>query len=90
MDLKTSGNLLTCSQAIRQGIDEHYAEMKASRRKTECTLINEAAGRLVAQGSRLTYGSILKEAGLSPYRAKCDPVIRDLLQQWIGGFAPGD
>lgn len=75
---------------VRQALNEHQAEIKASRTKTECARINEAAVRLVVQETRLTYGAILKEAGLGKYRAKCDPVIRDLLQQWIGGFAPRD
>lgn len=68
----------------------HRVAWRAARRQSRREAINAAAARLVARGSRLTYGTILKEARLSRYTAQCDPTLRELLQQWAGGFAPHD
>lgn len=73
---------------IRKALDDRRVRLKTVRTQRECAQINEAAARLVANGSRLNFASILREAGLSKYRGQCDPVIHDLLQQWVGGFAP--
>lgn len=73
---------------IREALDDRRVRLKTLRTQRECAQINEAAARLVAIGSRLNYAAILREAGLSVYRGQCDPVIHDLLQQWVGGFAP--
>lgn len=71
---------------VQQAVAEHRAELKTARRERECEQINAAAARLIAQGVSLSYRAILAEAGLDKYRAQCDPAIRDLLRQWIGGF----
>jgi transposase len=73
---------------IREAQEDRRIRLKTLRTQRECAQINEAAARLVANGSRLKFASILREAGLSKYRGQCDPVIHDLLQQWVGGFAP--
>ncbi len=74
----------------QQATRSHREALRATRRQARQAAINAAAARLVARGSRLTYGSILKEAKLSKYTAQCDSTLRDLLQQWVGGFAPHD
>lgn len=75
---------------VREVIEERQAAVKTSRTERECAEVNAAAARLVVRGARLSCATILQEAGLSKYRNQCDPVIHDLLQQWIGGFAPRD
>jgi len=74
---------------VRQAVQEHRARITASRIQAQIAQINEAAARLVAQGTRLTYETILKEAGLSEHSDKC-PVVRERLQRWTGSFAPRD
>jgi len=74
----------------RQAARLHRAKWRGLRRQARQAAINAAAARLVARGSRLTYGTILKEAGLSRYTSQCDPALRELLHQWVGGFAPHD
>ena len=75
---------------VRQAVQEHQARMRAARTEARCAQINEAAARLVAQGSRLTYKAILEEAGLHKCSAKADPVVLALLRRWVGDFAPRD
>ena len=74
----------------RQASRLHWAKWRGARRQARQAAINAAAARLVARGSRLTYGTILQEARLSRFTAKCDQTLRDLLAQWVGGFAPHD
>ena len=73
---------------IREALEDRRVRLKTLRTQRECAQINEAAARLVANGSRLNFAAILREAGVSKSRGKYDPVIHDLLQQWVGGFAP--
>jgi len=75
---------------VRQAVQEHQARMRVARTEARCAQINEAAARLVAQGSRLTYKAILKEVGLHKCSAKADPVVQTLLRRWVGDFAPRD
>lgn len=75
---------------VQQAARSHRARWRDARRQARQAAINAAAARLVARGTRLTYGIILKEAGLSTHTPKSDPVLRDLLQQWVGGFAAHD
>jgi len=74
---------------VRQAVQQHRARIKAARTQAKIAQINESASRLVAQGARPTYETILKGAGLSEHSDK-SPVIRKLLQQWTGNFAPRD
>jgi transcriptional regulator with XRE-family HTH domain/transposase len=77
-------------ETVRRAVREHQARMRAARTEARCAQINEAAARLVAQGSRLTYKAILEEAGLHKCSAKADPVVLVLLRRWVGDFAPRD
>jgi hypothetical protein len=75
---------------VRQAVKEHLARMRDARTEARCAQINEAAARLVAQGSRLTYKAILEEVGLHKCSAEADPVVHALLRRWVGDFAPRD
>ena len=75
---------------VRQAVQEHQARMRDARTEARCAQINEAAARLVAQGSRLTYKAILDEVGLHKCSAEADSVVHALLRQWVGDFAPRD
>ena len=75
---------------VRQAVQEHQAKMRALRTKMRCAQINEAAARLVAQGSRLTYRALLEEVGLHKCSAQADPAVQDLLRRWVGDFPSGD
>jgi transcriptional regulator with XRE-family HTH domain len=77
-------------ETVRQAVREHQARMRSARTEARCAQINEAAARLIAQGSRLTYKAILKEAGLHKCSAKADLVVWALLRRWVGDFAPRD
>jgi hypothetical protein len=76
------------SAIVRQAVEEHQVEVKARHVQMVCARINEVAARLVAEGSRLTWVAILKGAGLNKYRGQNDPVVHNLILQWIGGFDP--
>jgi len=73
---------------IREALENRRVRLKTLRTQQQCAQIDEAAARLVANGSRLNFAAIFREAGLNISRGQCDPAIHDLLQQWIGGFAP--
>ncbi len=75
---------------VRQAVQEHQARIKNLRLEMRCVEINEAAARLVSRGVRLTYKALLEEAGLHLCKSRLDPVIQELLRQWVGNFAPGD
>jgi hypothetical protein len=75
---------------IRQASSEQLARIRAAHIQTISAQINEAASRLAARGIRLNYQAILKESGLSRYKAQCDPIVHDVLQQWVGSFSPND
>jgi predicted glycoside hydrolase/deacetylase ChbG (UPF0249 family) len=75
---------------MRRAARSHRVAIRTARRQAQREAINAAAARLVARSSRLTYGTILKEAKLNRYTAQCDSTLRDLLYQWVGGFAPHD
>ena len=77
-------------ETVRRAVREHQARMRAARTEARCAQINEAADRLVTQGSRLTYKAILEEAGLHKDSAKADLVVLTLLRRWVGDFAPRD
>ncbi|MCC7362714.1 MAG: TniQ family protein [Anaerolineales bacterium] len=74
----------------RRAVRSHREALRQARRQARAAAINAAAARLVAHGSRLTFGTILKEAKLSPYTPNCDLTLRELLHHWAGGFAPHD
>ncbi|GAC1336007.1 MAG: hypothetical protein NVSMB22_28690 [Chloroflexota bacterium] len=44
--------------------------------------------RLVAQGVPLTYTGLLAAAGVDRYYGFRDPLIHDLLEQWVGDPMP--
>jgi ribosome-binding protein aMBF1 (putative translation factor) len=69
---------------VRDAVNKYNAKLKLERRQKECAQIDEAAARMVAQGIRLTYYGILREAGVSKNRMEADPVIRERLEHWIG------
>ena len=69
---------------VRQVVGEHNAHFKMACQQQQCLQINEAAARLVARGVRLTYHGILKEAAVGRRQMEADPVIRELLDHWIG------
>lgn len=69
---------------VRQVVGEHNAHFKMVRQQKQCVQINEAATRLVARGVRLTYHAILNEAGVGRRQMEADPVIRELLDHWVG------
>lgn len=69
---------------VRQVVGEHNAHFKMACQQKQCLQINEAAARLVARSVRLTYEGILKEAGVGRRRMEADPVIRELLDHWVG------
>lgn len=75
---------------IQSALPQHRAKLKTQRSQRECSLINEAATSLAAQGIRITTNTLFQEAGLSKGRLKVDPVLRDICRGWIGNFAPRD
>jgi transposase len=77
-------------QMVRQAVREHQAQMRILRTATRCAQINEAAARLVAQGSRLTYRALFEEVGLNKCSVQADPVVQDLLRRWVGDFPSAD
>jgi AraC-like DNA-binding protein/DNA-binding XRE family transcriptional regulator len=77
-------------QVVRQAAREHQVRMRILHTETRCAQINEAAARLVAQGSRLTHRALLKEVGLHKCSAQADPAVQDLLRRWVGDFPSGD
>ena len=68
---------------VREAIQEHKTQIKSLRTQSLCTQIKAAAARVRAQGTDLSFGRILKEAGLSRHRAKSNPVLDDLLYQLL-------
>lgn len=75
---------------VRDAVNEHQTRMRIARAETRCALINAAAARLVAQGSRLTQVAILREAGLHKCGVRSDAAAEGLLRKWTSDFAPRD
>lgn len=75
---------------VRDAVKEQQTRMRIVRAETRCALINAAAARLVAQGSRLTQVAILREAGLHKCGVKSDAAVEGLLRKWTSDFAPRD
>ncbi len=74
---------------VHQAILEHRARLKELHLKNQIRQIDDAANRLGEKGIRLTYQTILREAGLSSYAFHAAP-IRDALARWVSNFAPRD
>jgi hypothetical protein len=75
---------------VIQEVREHQAQVKAEHTRRRCERINETAARLVAKGGRPTMTALLKAAGMNKSQLDLHPAIRELLQQWVGDFAPCD
>ena len=75
---------------VRQAVTEYEERRKAALTQTRCARVTEAAARLVAQGARLTFKTILVEAGLAKSKAWSDPTVRELIRQWTADCAPHD
>ena len=74
---------------VHQAIQEHRARLKELHLKNQIRQIDDAANRLGEKGIRLTYQTILREAGLNRYAFHAAP-IRDALARWVSNFAPRD
>jgi transcriptional regulator with XRE-family HTH domain len=74
---------------VHEAIQEHCTRLKEIQIKNQIRQIDVAATRLITQGRRLNYQTILEAAGLSPYADKSVP-IRDALIRWVSNFAPRD
>lgn len=74
---------------VLQAIIEHRQRLAAAHTQTDCDRINAAVADLSAQGARLSCAAILREAGVSKHRTRHNPILRDLLEQWLGDPAPG-
>jgi hypothetical protein len=74
---------------ISQAVTAHRKRLKALRIEAEVQQIEAAAARLMSQGVRLNYKTILREAGLSEYGSK-HPKLQEALLRWNGNFAPRD
>ena len=75
---------------VQEAIREHAAQRRATWTQAMCARIDEAAAQLIAQGARPTYVALRQLANLNKYQAKAEPLIRELLQKWVGDFAPRD
>ena len=64
--------------------------MRAARRQRQIARIDTAAAGLIADGIPLTYTGLLDAADVDRYYGFHDPIIHDLLEQWIGDPAPRD
>ncbi|HEY3081273.1 MAG TPA: TniQ family protein [Chloroflexota bacterium] len=73
---------------VRRTVEAGRAAMRTARRQRQIALINAAAARMVADGSPLTYTSLLATAGVDRLYGFRDPIIHDLLEQWIGDPTP--
>jgi transcriptional regulator with XRE-family HTH domain/DNA-binding CsgD family transcriptional regulator len=74
---------------VHRAIQEHRARLKELHLKNQIRQIDDAANRLSERGVRLTYQTILREAGLNPSAHNSAP-IRDALARWVSNFAPRD
>jgi transcriptional regulator with XRE-family HTH domain len=74
---------------IHEAIQAHRARLKEIQIANQIRQIDVAAAHLIAQGRRLNYQVILREAGLSRYAHHSAP-IRDALARWVSNFAPRD
>jgi DNA-binding CsgD family transcriptional regulator len=75
---------------VRRTVEAGRAAMRAARRQRQIARIAAAAAGLIADGIPLTYTGLLDAAGVDRYYGFRDPIIHDLLAQWIGDPAPRD
>lgn len=73
---------------VRQAVEAERVARRTALRQGQIAQIHAAASRLVAAGSRLTYTGLLKAAGVDRYYGFHDPLIHDVLEQWIGDPRP--
>lgn len=77
-------------QKVSQVVGDYQVRVKTERTRRRCERMNEMAARLIAQGARPTVSALLKAANMTKSQVDSHPPIRDLLQQWVGDFAPRD
>lgn len=75
---------------VRQAVNAERVARRTALRQRQITLIHAAARRLVGHGNQLTYTGLLAAAGVDRYYGFRDPLIHDVLEQWIGDPVPGD
>lgn len=75
---------------IQQAKAEQQAKLKAACTQARCVRINEAIARLMAQGFPLTMAAIARESGVTHHQIEHDPVLDDLLHQWLDDMARRD
>lgn len=90
----TTQRLLTAYPALHQrlrqaAVGDHTARQVAQRAH-RLAQINAAAARLVEQDIPLTYTGLLTTAGVDRYYGFHDPLIHELLEQWVGDPMPPD
>lgn len=73
---------------VRRAVEAGRAAARAARRQRDMAQIDAAAARLVADGVHLTYTGLLKAAGVDRCFGLHDPLVHDLLEQWIGDPTP--
>lgn len=69
---------------LRDIVREHRARIKQARVVDWCTRLREAAARLGAQGTPLTYADLCRQAGLQEHWIYREPTSWALLQQLVG------
>jgi DNA-binding XRE family transcriptional regulator len=75
---------------VRQAVHAERVVRRTALRQRQIIQIHAAARRLVDQGSRLTYTGLLAAAKVNRYYGFRDPLIHDVLEQWIGDSMPCD
>jgi DNA-binding XRE family transcriptional regulator len=75
---------------VRQAVQEQKARIKTLQEEKWRTQIDEAATRLIAQGSKITGNAVLRAACISVGAAQSIPTVRKLLHHRIGGFVSND
>jgi len=73
---------------VHQAITADQAARQTALRQQHVLRINAAATRLIDTRVRLTYTGLLQAAGVDRYYGFRDPIIHDLLEQWIGDSPP--
>lgn len=75
---------------IRQVVTTDKEQRKAQRFGQQLQQVNEAAVRLTTQGIRLTRSAIIEEVRKVVPITWGNPQVAELLDKWVGDFAPSD
>ena len=75
---------------VRQAVNAERVARRTALRERQITHIHATARRLVGQGTPLTYTGLLAAAGVDHNCGFRDPLIHDVLEQWIGDPMPPD